>query len=401
MTRQGPIDELAFRIASSPHTEQSRKTILGDLRVLLEMPLEIEDLEYAIRRYLAEHANLAVAVETILDPKTAAYLASEIAHDQDFCPTSADQDMAIGKLLAILGVQQIVWDPRFQGVHRIRRRLEKLYEEMMQKGRAKKVPVADLQRFGGVGWGYVETLLSMAIRFYSKAFGTDLDSAVGRAFAHALRCRTLTSKVEAIERIEESFKKESLMSRECRQRLGRRSPFEGLFDGMVVIGEQDISDEWLEVYSDLSRSILPERREEHFPLERLYTLKTDIRVYRNFFAHKDEAAIEEAGWEHALRSFRASRRFATALGEAADGALYPGLIVPVWRGQDAFDRFVIKFVSELDLGDDASYDISRACRMYPDRVAQRSLRMHRFYLCAPVYDGVFEPMICGLADVVP
>jgi hypothetical protein len=397
MSAMGPIDELASQIAGSPHTDGSRESILEALRVSLRVrELEVEDLEYAIRRHLAEHANLVVAIERILDAQTAAYLANEIAGSQDYCPINADSDTAINKLLTAVGIQPIVWDIRFQGVYRIGRRLGELHEEMMQKKMAKSVLAADLQRFGIVGWNYLETLLKVSLRFYAKAFGTDKDTTIGRAFGHALRCRNLMSLVEAIKGIENGFGEVPLASRECKQKLERSSPFQGLLDGMLNIEERDVSDEWVAVYNKLAKVLYRKHEGENLPVERLHKLRTDVQVYRNFFAHADEKAVEEAGWQHALSSLNAARHFITSLSD-----IYPRLVVPVWHGQDAFGRFVIMFVSELDIRDDGSYDISRACRMYPYAGDRRSLQVHGFYLCAPVYDGVFEPVLCSLADVRP
>ncbi|HUV93825.1 MAG TPA: hypothetical protein VMX14_03190 [Anaerolineae bacterium] len=403
MPQPGPIDDLAFRIASSPHTERSRGSILDTLRVLLEIPeLEVEDLEYAVRRHLAEHANLAVAIAAILDVEAVVYLANEIAFDPGFCSIGASRDTAISKLLEALGVRQVVWDPRFRGIHRIRQRLDELHEEVMQSRRARRISSAELQRFGQVGWAYVETLLKVAVRFYAQLFGTGADSSVGRCFRHALRCRTLGSIVDAIMDIEESFEEQPLSAQQCRQRLGRCSPFGGMFGGMVSVDEDDVSDDWLRVYRRLAgRRGLRRQEGQPFYLERFFKVKTDIRVYRNFFAHKDEPAVERLGWQHALRSLRAARHLVVTLNESREGMIYPRLVVPVWRGQDAFGRTVVRFVSELDLRDDGSYDISRACRMYPDPATRRSLRMHEFYFCNPVYDGVFDPVVCSLAGVRP
>jgi hypothetical protein len=396
MSALGPIDELASQIAGSPHTEGSRESILEALRVSLNVrELEVEDLEYAIRRHLAEHANLVVAIERILDAQTAAYLANEIANSQDYCPINADSDTAVSKLLAVVGIPPIAWDIRFQGIYRIERRLNELHEEMIQRG-TRNVLAADLQKYGIVGWNYLETLLKVALRFYAKVFGTDRDSAVGRALGHALRCRNLMSLVEAIKGIENSFEEVPLASRECKLKLDRSSSFQGLLDGMVNVEERDISDEWVATYKKLAERTVRKPEDMSLSVERFHKLRTDIQVYRNFFAHADEKAIEEAGWPHALSSLKAAHHFVTSLRD-----IYPRLIVPVWRGQDAFGRLVIMFLSELDIRDDGSYDISRAHRMYPHAENNQSLQMHRFYLCASVYDGVFEPALCNLADVRP
>jgi hypothetical protein len=394
------LEDLAHEIVRSPHTEGEQSHIEDFLLRRYGASSPTIDPIDGVLRFFSESTNLLKAVTFLVDSRrTLVVLANALGHDEDseYCDLDAQHDEAAAKVLEALEIGNIEWLPEYEewGARRDRRLEERAREFDEHQGRADE---QNLMRYASTAWPYLETLLRGSIHFYSELFGYDDESAVTRAFSHARSQHSLNPMFDAIQGIENAFAQDEDKRKLCTWHFDRPSPFHGFLEGEIEVIPNVWPTAWIGKAARFDPRISEVPLDDPFRMSRLNKYKTEIDYCRNFYAHRGERVVWNAGVEEAKYSFQVAQglihRFDTEL------HLSPVLIVLIQKGFDAYGRRVVRFVRDRDIKDDGVFSRDKVRYLFARK--EEEVELHTFYLCAyPAFSGMFEPVMYPVRKVLP
>lgn len=397
------IYELGARIANSPFVDnKARERTLASIQEVYPWAT-IAEFEQVVERYLAASPNIVTALLNLIDGPTLANLANQVAGDEHFCSVNAPPYQAARRLLGSLGASTIVWNSNYRGIDHIRDRVRREESEFNRRRRSRReMSGAELSHYGIVVWKEVEALLKICARFYYRALYQPDGSTVSRALNHLNCCVSLGQLLQAIWDLEAGMDEQA--KQQCYYLFERSSPFYGLLDQSHTLDLTAERPEWREQYERYNgnrRQTMPSYTGPYWA----EVFRTDVQIYRNFYAHENEDVVLADGIDKAVCSFEAARRMLDYMlsNQVANSDLVPRLVVPIERGVDHLGRQTAKLVKASDLNDDETY---RSPPIPVYRLAEwnqdlQELDLFQFYLCCPLYELVLNPVIIPLADIRP
>ena len=396
------IYELSTRIANSPLVDnEARERALAPIQEVYPWATMTE-FEQVVERYLAASPNIVTALLDLMDGPTLANLANGVAGDEQFCSVNAPPYQAARHLLESLGASTIVWNSNYRGIDRIRDRVRREESEFNRRRRSRReMSGAELSHYGIVVWKEVEALLKICARFYYRALYQPDGSTVSSALNHLNQCVSLGQILNAIWDLEEGMDEQA--ERQCYYLFERPSPFQGLLDQPHTLNLTAEQPEWQDRYERYEENRRQTMQNYTGPYW-IEVFRTDVQIYRNFYAHENEDVVLAAGIDKAVCSFEAARRMLDYMlsGQVANGDLVPLLVVPIEQGVDHLGRQTAKLVTASDLNDDGTYrspiPVYRLAEWNQDL---QELALFQFYLCCPVYELVLNPILIPLATIRP
>jgi len=360
------------------------------------------EFERAIERYLAAHPHIVTALSELIHAPTLARLANEIAEDEQFCPTNAPPSEAANRLLEAVGAPTVSWNSNYRGVEHIRSRVNREERRLNRILRShREMNGAELSHWGIVIWKEVEALLKVCTRFYVMAL-SQLDGSSVNGFNQLDQSMTLGQILRAVWDLEQGLDDQT--KQEFQYLIERPSPFQGLLD-QPHLNLTVPDDEWGMEY-ERQRRYLQQRMRNYAGPYWSEVFMTDIQIYRNFYAHRNEDAVLSAGPDKATRSFEAAKCMLDHMlsRQVASGELIPHLVIPVEQGLDRLGRQTVKLVAAGDLRDDGIYldrSLTSVYRLPEWGRDLPELRLFCFYLCCPLYDLALNPVLIPLEDIQP
>jgi len=364
--------------------------------------MDIIGLETGLLSILARTNDWKKELKHLLgDRRLITALANELAgySDYTYCPRGADLQSALDKLLDTVRMPVIQPPRQFRGIvqqDEFLSRTQRVLDDLSDDDQDRFKDLADR------GWGELETLTKIILRFYEPLF--EKSPELARAFSKAAKASGLNQRLDGIwsiekklhQRIEDNqdyvFKEQRV---HCLWKLGRATPFEGLLDGKVETNLDEVpsrwSIKWQDVLTDYDNSKADATGDTW--ISTLNYHKTNVHFYRHFYAHSNRQEWLHAGREMVRRSFEAAEELIKRIIELR---LCPEMIIPIAVGQDGFQRRVAFFVHEKDLKSDGTYSRHKVRMMFLG--GDQFVHLHRFYFCPyPAKSGVFEPFLV-LAD---
>lgn len=393
---------VAAIINSSLIDDEMRERVLATIQQTYPWVTMVE-FDRAVERYLATHPDTAIALSELFDGSTLARLANEVAEDEQFCPINVSPLEAANHLLRSIGAPTVVWNSNYRGIEHIRTRVSQEEKNLRRRLRSRwEMNGAKLSHFGIVVWKEVEVLLKVCTRFYSRAL-SQLGGSSVNGFSRLDQSVTMGQILKAIWGLEQNLDEQT--RRECHYLLERSSPFEGLLDRPHNLDLTTQDAEWLEQHKK-NVEYLQQETKDYVGSYWGEIFMTDVQVYRNFYAHENEDAVLAAGTDKASRSFNAAKRMLDHIlsEQVANGELVPHLVLPVEQGFDRVGRQTVKLVAAGGLRDDGTYDERSIIPIFrlPEWDRELSeLHLFQFYLCCPLYELAFNPVLISLSEIRP
>jgi len=362
------------------------------------------EFESAVERYLAAYPhNIVPALSELIPAPTLARLANEVAEDEQFCPTNASPIEAANRFLEAIGVPTVLWNSDYRGIEHIQSRVNREERKLRRRRRSRrKMNGVELSHWGIVVWKEVEALLKVCTRFYAMALSQLGKPGVNR-FNRLDRSMNLGGILWDIWNLEQGLGDQT--KQECHYLIERPSPFQGLLDQPHTLNLTTKEEEWLEEYERKTERLQQTMQNYAGPYWG-EVFMTDVQVYRNFYAHRNEDAVLAAGPDKATRSFQAAKRMLNYMlsEQVAKGDLVPRLVIPVEQGFDHLGRQTVRLVASSDLEDDGTYLDPSITPIYRLPEWDRNLpelKLFRFYLCCPFYELALNPVLIPLEDIQP
>jgi len=362
-------------------------------------------LERGILRFLAEANDWREALKHLLsDRRLVTALANELAGcpNYGYCPRKSGLNNAFDKLIDTVRLPIISPPSKFRG-----RAQEDTFLSQTRRG-LKDLDDSDLgdfKDFADRGWGELETLTKIVVRFYRHLFGERGD--VVDAFLDASQASGLIQRLDRMRGIQ---KKLNLLNKDrssyvyqrertdCQWRLNRPTPFGDFLNGTVEVDLCRAPSRWsirwretLVKYDQSKKNV-----DGVTSVSRLNYYKANIDFYRHFFAHANRQEWIYTGKEMVSKSFEAA---AEIIQRILALNLCPDMIVPIAIGQDGFRRRIAFFVHEKDLGNNGSYSRRDIRLMFLG--GEQFIEPNCFYFCPyPAKSGMFEPLLVPADDIL-
>ena len=363
----------------------------------------LAEFERAMERYLAAHPHIVVALSELIYAPTLARMANEVAEDESFCPENISPIKAARHLLEAVGIPLVVWNSDYRGVEHIRSRVNRESRKLKERRRSRRqMNGTELSHWGIVLWKEVEALLKVCTRFYTMALSR-LDGPAERKLNQLDQSMTLGRILRGIWNLEQAL--DDHARQECQYLIERPSPYQGLLDQPHSLNLTMKENEWQEEHERHKEHLSQTMRDYEGPYWG-EVFMTDVQIYRNFYAHRNEDAVLSAGAEKAICSFEAAQRMLNHMlsDQVASGELVPRLVLPVEYGIDHLGRQTVRLVAAGDLRTDGTYLDRSLISIYrlPEWDSELpELHLFSFYLCCPLYELAFNPILVPLEDIQP
>ena len=362
-------------------------------------------LETGIMSFLAQANDWREALKHLLrDRRIVTALANELAghSNYDYCPRSSDLTSALSKLLDTVKLPVISPPQQFRGRAQEDEFLIRTRQELDDLGNDDHKRFKDL---ADRGWGELETLTKIVVRFHQYLFGKVEE--IAASFENALEASGLNQRLDGMRNIQKKFEERNeersnyVYQREridCQWHLGRPTPFGSFLDGEIEVDLSKVPSRWSIKWQDTLARFDNSKKDAIgiTSISLLNYYKANVDFYRHFYAHSNRQEWIHAGSEMVCRSFEAAAEIVQRI---LDLRLCPDMIIPIAIGRDGFQRRVAFFVHERDLKNDGSYSRRDIRVMFLG--GDQFVQLHCVYFCPyPAKTGMLEPFLVPADEVI-